>query len=222
MNLEQYAAQAAQQPQYTQQAQEVQTVAQLAATLDAEKLSSLTAQMQEAIDRGASPAAMLTEITGAVFGTSSRQAAAVAAIIDADRHPGGHEWAIADIRQRRKLLKQQAKQVEAQAKSIADELAKLDEAERELTADKADAAALDAALLDTLTICKTLDPQQPDILKQIEAVFERHHSQPAAMGLLYGCMEELARSWYSAGGLDLVQQQQFCDLKDRIAAAIKT
>lgn len=219
MNLEQYAAQQAQEPQQAPQEQEALTVEQVAAKLDAERLSSLMAQMQEAIEEKTAPAAMLEAITGAMFGTSSPQAAAVAAIIDADKRPGGHELAIADIRQRRKMLKQQQKQLEEQAKAIADELARLDEAERALTFEKADAAALDTALIETLTFCKTLDPQR-DMLKEIETLYTRHHGNPAAMGLLYGSLDELTRRQYSAGRLDLVQQQEFTNLKKRIAAAI--
>lgn len=220
MNLEQYAAQHAQEPQQEVQTQEPLTVAQVAAKLDAEKLSSLMAQMQEAIEEKTAPAAMLEAITGAMFGTSSPQAAAVAGIIDADRHPGGHEMAIAGIRQRRKLLRQQAKQLEEQAKAIADELAKLDESERALTRDKVEAAALDTALIETLTFCKGLDPQR-DMLKEIETIYNRHHGNPAAMGLLYGSIEELTRQQYSAGRHDLIQQQEFISLKERIAAAIR-
>ena len=220
MNLEQYAAQQAQEPQQAPQTQETLSVEQVAAKLDAEKLSSLMAQMQEAIEEKTAPAAMLEAITGAMFGTSSPQAAAVAAIIDADKHPGGHELAIADIRQRRKMLKQQAKQLEEQAKAIADELAKLDESERALTREKAEAAALDNALIETLTFCKGLDPQR-DMLKEIETLYTRHHGNPAAMGLLYGSIEELTRQQYSAGRLDLIQQQEFISMKERIAAAIR-
>ena len=220
MNLGQYAAQHAQEPQQAQQAQEALTVAQVAAKLDAEKLSSLMAQMQEAIEEKTAPAAMLEAITGALFGTSSPQAAAVAAIIDADRHPGGHELAIADIRQRRSLLKKQQKQLEEQQRAIADELARLDESERALTREKAEAAALDTALIETLTFCKSLDPQQPDLLQQLETLYNRHHGNPAAMGLLCGCITDLTRQQYSAGRLDLVQQQDFTRLKEHIAAAV--
>lgn len=219
MNFEQYAAQQAQEPQQVQQTQEVLTAEQIAAKLDAERLSSLMVQMQEAIEEKTAPAAMLETITGALFGTSSPQAAAVAAIIDADKHPGGHELAIADIRQRRKMLKQQAKQLEEQAKAIADELAKLDESERALMREKAKAAALDNALIETLTFCKGLDPQQ-DMLKEIEKLYNRHHGNPVAMGLLYGSIEKLTRQQFSTGKLDLIQQQEFVSLKERIAAAI--
>ena len=222
-SLEQYItnpAQNAQEPQQAPQTQEPLTVAQVAAKLDAERLSSLMAQMQEAIDEKTAPAVMLEAITGALFGTSSPQAAAVAGIIDADRHPGGHEWAIAGIRQRRKLLRQQAKQLEEQQRAIADELARLDESERALTREKAEAAALDTALIETLTFCKSLDPQQPDLLQQLETLYNRHHGNPAAMGLLCGCITDLTRQQYSAGRLDLVQQQDFTRLKEHIAAAV--
>ena len=219
MNLEQYAAQHAQEAPQAQQAQEPQPVAQVAATLDAEKLSFLMAQLQEAIEEKETPAAILQAITGAMFGPGSRQAADVAAIIDADRHPGGHEMAVADIRQRRKLLKQQAKQLEAQTQAITDELEKLDEAERALTRARSDAAQLDTALIETLTFCKTLDAE-PETLRQLETLYTRHKGNPAAMGLLYGCIAELTRKQYSAGRLDLVQQREFIELKERIGKAI--
>jgi len=225
MNLEQYAAQNAQAPQGAQnapQTQEALPVDLLAATMDAERLYSLMAEAQEAIEGATSPAALLTAITGAMFGDSSPQAAAVEAIIEADRHPGGHEMAIAGLRQRRKLLKQQQKQLEAQTKAIAEELTALDAAEQALTHEKAEAAALDRALVDTLTLCKQLDAApQPDMLKDLTALYDRHRSKPAAMGLLYGCITELARKGYSAGTLDLIQQQEFTRLQERVAEAMK-
>lgn len=216
MNLEQYAAQQAQAPQGAQSAPQTQEPLDvLAAKLDAEKLYSLMAEAQAAIDDGMAPAAMLERMTGALFGADSPQAAAVAQAIDADRHPGGHELAIADLRQQRHLLRQQAKQLEAQAKAITGELEKLDAAERELTQDKAKAAALDRALLDVLTFTKA---PQGDLLQQMAALYDRHHGNPAAMGLLYGVMCDLTR--YSAGAFDLIQQQTFKELKDRVARAI--
>ena len=220
MNLEQYAAQQTQGQQEEPQAQEVLTVEQLAAKLDAEKLSSLTAQLQEAIDEQMAPAAILEQITGTLFGTSSPQAAAVAEIIEADRHPGGRELAIAEIRQQRKLLKKQQKQLQEQEQAVAAEIARLDAAERALIRAGMDAAPLDSGLMDVLTFCKTLDPRQPDLLQQLESLHKRHHENPAAMGLLYGCITELAWQQYSTGGLDLAQQAEFNKLKEAVAAII--
>ena len=219
MNLEQYAAQQAQAPQGAQSAPQTQEPLDvLAAKLDAERLYSLMAEAQAAIDDGMAPAAMLERITGALFGADSPQAAAVAEAIDADRHPGGHELAIADLRQQRHLLRQQAKQLEQQAKAITGELEKLDAAERELMADKGQAAALDRAMLDVLTFTKA---PQGDLLQQMAALYDRHHGNPAAMGLLYGVITDLARRQYSETTLDLMQQQTFKELKDRIAADLR-
>ena len=221
MNLEQFAAQQAQAPQGAQNAPQTQEPLDvLAAKLDAGKLYSLMAEAQEAIDGGAKPAAMLELITGALFGEDSKQAAAVAEAIDADRHPGGHEMALATIRAQRKLLRQQLKQLEAQAKAITGELEKLDADERALTGSKAEAAALDRALLDVLTFRKQLDSPQADLLQQMTELYNRHHGNPAAMGLLYGAITDLTRKQYSETTLDLIQQQAFRELKDRIAAAI--
>ena len=219
MNLEQYAAQQAQAPQGAQNAPQTQEPLDvLAAKLDAERLYSLMAEAQAAIDDGMAPAAMLERITGALFGADSPQAAAVAEAIDADRHPGGHELAIADLRQQRHLLRQQAKHLEQQAKDRTGELEKLDAAERELMADKGQAAALDRAMLDVLTFTKA---PQGDLLQQMAALYDRHHGNPAAMGLLYGVITDLARRQYSETTLDLMQQQTFKELKDRIAADLR-
>lgn len=220
MNLEQYAAQQTQAPQGAQDAPQTQEPLDvLAARLDADRLYSLMAQAQEAIDGGASPAAMLEQMTGALWGTSSPQAAAVAAAIDADRHPGGHEMALAAIQQQRKLLRQQLKQLEAQAKAITGELEKLAAAERELMADKAQAAALDRALLDVLALAK--GTAEGDPLQQMTELYNRHHGNPAAMGLLYGVMADLTGRQYDAKAFDLIQQQAFKDLKKRVAEAIQ-
>lgn len=220
MNLEEYAAQQAQAPQGAQNAPQTQEPLDvLAARLDADRLYSLMAQAQEAIDGGASPAALLETMTGALWGTSSPQAAAVAAAIDADRHPGGHEMAIAAIQQQRKLLRQQLKQLEGQAKAITGELEKLDAAERELMADKGQAAALDRALLDVLALAK--GTAEGDPLQQMTELYNRHHGNPAAMGLLYGVMADLTGKQYDAKAFDLIQQQEFEGIKRRVAEAIQ-
>ena len=221
MKLEEYAALNMQGTQEEPEEQEVLTVEQVAAKLDAEKYYSLMAQLQEAIEEEAAPAEILQELTGAVFGTSSPQAAAVARIIDTDKHPGGHEMAIAVIRQRKRLLNQQARQLEAQATAIAEEIAALEAHERELSSEKADAAALDTAIIDTLTACKCLDLAEPGTLQQLQTLYNRHKARPAAMGLLYGTITELTRKGYSTGNFDLIQQREFIELRERIAAAAK-
>lgn len=219
MNLEQYAAQHAQAPQGAQNAPQTQEPLDvLAARLDADRLYSLQATAQAAIDDGMEPAAMLELITGGLFGTDSPQAAAVAQAIDADRHPGGHEMAIAAIRTQKKLLRAQLKQLEAQAKDLTGELEKLDAEERRITGEKAQAAALDRALIDVLAFAKS---PQGDLLAQMTELYNRHHGNPAAMGLLYGVINDLARKQYSETALDLIQQREFIELKDHIAAAMR-
>lgn len=221
MNLEEYAARHAQAPQWAQNAPQTQEPLDvLAARLDADRLYSLQATAQAAIDDGMEPAAMLELITGAIFGTNSPQAAAVGQAIDADRHPGGHEMALATIKQQQHLLRQQAKQLEAQAQAITGELAKLDAAEREITGEKSKAAALDRAMLDVLTFRKQLDNPQGDLLADMGELYTRHHGNPAAMGLLYGCIVELHRRQHDARAFDLVQQQEFSDLAKQIAQAL--
>lgn len=216
MNLEQYAAQHPQEPQAAPAAPAA--VDYVAAKLDADKLFSLSVQLQALIDARATPAEILTAMTGALFGPDSKQAADVAAIIDADKHPGGHEMAIATIRQRRRMLQQQARQLDALRADLNDEMARLDADERKINDQARDASALDLALLDALTACKALDPNQPDLLQQLQAIYNRHTHDYVAMGLLYGCMAELRRRQYNEQRLDLLQQHDFQRLRDDIAA----
>lgn len=220
MTLEEYAARQAQSQQEVQQTQEPLTVEQVAAKLDAEKLHSLTAQLQEAIEGKEAPAAMLARITGVVFGTRSAEAAAVEKLTSADY--GGQEMLLSCIWTRRKLLKQQLRLLQAQEKTIADELETLEGQEQDLIDGKAYAAALDAALIETLTYSREINTEQPEVLQatmiqKLEYLYDRCKGKPAAMGLLYGCVAELVRRGYRAR---TDRQQAFDDIKERIAAAI--
>lgn len=220
MTLEEYAAQQAQNAPQTQETQQAEgnPLDVFAAQQDAEKLSFLLAESRAAIDESRSPAAMLTRIAAALFGERSAEAEAVAAAIENDKAPGGHELALAEIRQRRKLIKQQAKQLDEMQKELAGQLEKLNDAEREQTNQQAAAATLDRALADTMTFCKQLRPQET-MLQEARELYNRHKGSPAAMGLLYGSLAELTRSEYAAGHYDLIQQQDFTELKAAILAA---
>lgn len=223
MNLEQYAAQQAQAPQEAQRAPQPQEpLDALAARLEADKLHTLQAEAQAAIDSKAAPAAILERITGTLWGQDSPQAAAVAAIIDADRHPGGRELAAAIYEQQRKAIHRQQKNLEKLAHSLADELEKINAAEAAAQREDTAHTRLNRALLDVMTFAAQLDAENPqaDLLQTIAGLYDRHQGNPVAMGLLYGCIADLTRKQYSAAAFDLVQQQAFKDLAARIAATI--
>ena len=114
MNIKEYAAQQAPQAQEPQQAQEALTVAQLADRMQAEKLSSLMDSTTAAIEVETPPADLLRIITAALYGASSTQAAAVAQLIEQDKRPGGYEHQLAGMRERKRLLKKQLKQLQKQ------------------------------------------------------------------------------------------------------------
>lgn len=226
MNFAQFLQENAQQeqaPQEAQQTQEALPVDYIAVKMDADSLLSLKAQAAAAIDTGATPAQLLVLIIGALFGKSSPQAAAVAGMIEAEKHPGGHEMAIAGLRQRKRLLRQQQKQQEAQLKAIGAEIEAANRAEGEIIAARGAAAALDSGLIETAAFCKALPGTEanPEILAAAEQLFTRHKGNPAAMGLLYGSLAEIGRTIYAAGGFDLVQAQQLADLRAQILAAIQ-
>ena len=227
MSIREYAARQVQQTpelQEAQPAQEVETLTanQLADRLQAERLTSLVAGMQDAIDTETAPAVMLTGIIADAFGKNSEQAAAVERLIESDKLPGGYEQQVARIRERAGLLKRQRRQLEAAAKATEEDLARLDLEEQTLLATANRTRALDAALVEVMTFVKLNAAElQPDLLQTAGRLYDRHHGSPAAMGLLYGGMIEIARSGYSAGGLDLVQQQAFIALKEKVAAAVE-
>ena len=116
-------------------------------------------------------------------------------------------------------MQRQRKQLEEQARAITGELERLDAEERELARSTAEGAALDRALLDVLTFTRQPDggPDDPQraFLDDLQAIYDRHHGNPAAMGLLYGSLASLA----AAQGFDMVQVQAFTDLQARIKAA---
>ena len=230
MNLLQYIKQNAQQEpgqqeaQQTQQAQEVFPVEMIEMKADAESLISLKAQTEAAIYSGTDPEQILLLMIFALFGQDSPQAAAVAELIEEARHPGGREMTIAALRQRRRLLKQQQKQHEEQIKDLAAEVESINKAERELYAAQGEAETLNNGLIEVATFCKALPgtAPKPEMIAAAGDLYARHKNNPAAMGLLYGSLAQIARKTYAAaGGFDLVQLQRLADLREQVLRAIQ-
>lgn len=218
MNLEQYAAQqqGAQQEQNTQEA-ELLTASQLAAKLDAEKLSFLMAEAQAALDDQQEPAEILTRLYTDFFGKNSTQAQTLAEILTRSVAPGGFDFAIAQTRQQRQLLKRQSKQLDELQKEIAKGLTALDEKERDLMSEKAAAAASDAALTETALFAAQISQESPAaIIKRATEIFSKYRRSLPAMGLLYGILSEAASNAISSGGFDLFQQEELNSLRNEI------
>lgn len=227
MNLLQYIAQNAQQEpeaQEAQQAQEVLPAAMAGIKADADRFISLKEQAEAAIYSETEPEKILILLVCSMFGNESPQAAAAEKLIDAAQHPGGHEIAIAALRQRKRLLKQQQRRYEEQIKDLSAEIEAANKAERELFAAQGEAETLNNGLIEVSTFCKALpgtDPA-PEMITTAEKLFEKYKGNPAAVGLLYGSLADLARKTYTtAGRFDLVQLQQLADLRARILEAIK-
>lgn len=210
MTLEEYAAQQAQGVQQPQDAAEGNPLDLFAAQQATERLSFLLAEVRGIIEESGSPADMLTRITSALFGERSAEADAVAAAIEKD-NSGVHELVLAEIRQRRKTLKQQAKQLNEMQKDLSRQLDQLNAAERE----HVKRHSVDLALADTMTFCKSLNECT---LREARELYARHKDKPAAMGLLYGSLVDLARSDYAAG--NYVRRLDYLDLMAEILAAI--
>ena len=217
MNLEQYARQAqnAQQPQETQQAHPLDIAA---ARIDADKYHSLMGKLGEIITDKAHPRNVLKAIVSVVFGEHSQEAAIIEKSIKDVQYPGGYDLKIADIAGEKRILRDYSKKLDEQQKRIAEEITRLDELEQETFKEKGGNYAQDRALIDVLTFCKTIAPRDT-LLQEIKTLYQNHRGNPAAMGLLYGSLTEAARREYTAGRLDLVQQQEYTDLKAQILAA---
>ena len=224
MKFEEYAArniQLTQEAPEAQKAQEVWPVEAIAAKLQAEKLSTLIADTQEALDAGKPPAHILQGVIAGIYGEESTQAAQATELINKQRHPGGYEISLAGIRQNKALLRKQRKALEERIAAIDEEIKRLDAEEKELTSDSAIAAKLDAGLTEVIAFCKQLDAEpQPDIIRQLKAIYEQQKSNRAAMGLLYGYLHQLSRKQFEAVYLDIMQQQEFKTITAQIAEAI--
>ena len=219
MKFEEYAARFAQEQPETLKAQEAMTIDELSAKLESEKLISLLAQVEAALDAGGKPARVLNAIITAIFGADSPQAAQAAKIIDAES--GGHEMAIAGIRCTKQLLRKRRKALEDQIAAIDAELSRLDTEETELKNDSEKAAALDAGLIEVLTFAKSLktDPQ-PDLLQSASDLFDRYRGNAAALGLLYGSISKLSIEQYETIFANFVDRQEYTRLKEKLAAAL--
>lgn len=135
--------------------------------------------------------------------------------------PGGYEIILADIRQRRRLLKRAARQIQEQSRKIDAAIQALDDEERALYQDRVAFGALDHALLDVLTMRKQLPFYEVEAaIKEIERLYGRYADNMAAMGLLYGCALDLTLKASREKQLDLVSQYDFAELKKKIGAAM--
>lgn len=224
MRLEDYAAQQQHEAQEVQKPQQAGATPldYVAAKLDAEKLFSLKVMLSEAIEEEAAPAQILRDAVGALFGENSRQAAAVETLISRQQMPGGYEKAIADIRQRKSLLKRELKQLQEQAQATQQAIKDLEECDRALQSERGEAAGIDAGLTAVLAFYKQLEPEpQPSILRDAAELYKQHGGNSAAMGLLYGVLIDAQRKAIGGGKMDLIEQREYSELKDQIETAIK-
>lgn len=232
MNLAQYLSQNKQETQGAQEAQEkpeAQTAQpaalsadMIAAKLAAEKFYSLQVQTEAAIANKEPPADILLQMVAAIFGVGSTQYLAVAENIDSQKHPGGREMAIASLRQKKRLLKQQKETLEARVRTIAREIEAATEAERDILDEKVNDSRLNEALTAVLDFClaTAADDLQPNIVQSIQALYTRYHETPAAMGLLYGCVSGLSSRAYSCGKFNLIDLQGLNEAKEKILSAL--
>ena len=218
MNIEQYAAQQQPTPQEMRTAPQAQEqLDPLGAQIAAGKYHSLQADMQETLDRGASPDIMLTVLVNGLFGEGSPQAAAAEKLIDRDVYWAGYEPIAEMLKLWHEYLKGQREKIKKYDTMLDEEMRKIAEIRGRFETEQINKTY--GGLMKILAFrnrCTDLEPAE--FLRRLQALYERHQTDPEAMGLLYGTIRE--RRYYIDTKLDLVQRQAVEELQQQIAGAL--
>lgn len=213
MNLQDWLRQG---PQETQEVENVptepKTLDAVAAQFDAEKYREIVVLLDEGIEAGEPPADVLHRLTIATYGENSPQAAKLAETIKAK--PGGPELAIATIRAHKAIIRAELKKLQALSKPLMDDLARLDDEERDVRQ-----AAGDMVNKALLEIMEAATSPEPPTLHTLADLYTRHKGNRRAMGLLYGVIADTARK--TAGELDMVDAQHLMELQEQALEAVK-
>lgn len=221
MTLKEYAAQNKQDTQEVEQENTLDAVARQLQAAEAEKkMLSLSEQLQNGLDNHVQPALILQQLTGAIFGTDSPQAVAMAAAIKAtEERPVALEMRLACIRAQRAVLKRKHKQQADALATTEKELDTLAEEERLATQRSTAAAGFDECLADALTFYKVQQLEvQPGALDDLEIILDRCAGSAAAVPVLHSCLLYFQRE--NAAGrvqFDLSQLEQLARLLQRTA-----
>lgn len=206
MKYSDYLAQDAQEQPAEEQAQQAQpaTLEMLATRLAAEKFYSLQAEAREAIETEADPSALAALLTVAIFGADSPEAGTVAEAVAKARRPGGYEYAITMAEQRKTMLKKQLKRLAELQKDLTAQAAQAETETWQLRASASDEGQANWGLLSVITFLRDAEGADAGtVLEQAAGLYEKHHGNREAMGLLCGSLSEwTARA--SAGGLSLI------------------
>lgn len=218
MNIEQYAAQQQPTPQEMRTAPQAQEqLDPLGAQIAAGKYHSLQADMQESLDRGASPDIMLTVLVNGLFGEGSPQAAAAEKLIDRDVYWAGYEPIAEMLKLWHEYLKGQREKIKKYDTMLDEEMGKIAEIRGRFENEQISKTY--GGLMKILAFrnrCTDLDPQV--FLHRLELLYKQFHTDPEAMGLLYGTIR--AHRDYIDTNLDLIQRQAVEELQQKIAGAL--
>lgn len=185
-----------------------------AAAMDTALIHSLQAEFDTALygDAELNPAALLTRLAVKLYGAYSPESDRLAELLKRDAATN-YAMARANLAQRRKLLKQEKRQLERQAQRLADELKAVDEQEQALIQSHAGDAGTNAGIQEVLQTVSEIDFANPDTetMRMLTRLYDRHSTNPAAMGLLLGATAGLA--WD-----DMTTQVEWTAMRARMAA----
>lgn len=214
----QYEAQQQPTPQEMQTAPQAQEkLDPLGAQIAAGMYHALQADAQQALDKGVSPDIMAHVLIKGLFGDDSPQAAAAEKLIDTDIYWAGYEPVAEMLRLWHDYLKGQRKRIENYAAMLDEELEHIADMRGRFRLEQEGKTSSGLmAILAFRNHCTDLKPAE--FLHRLQALYERHQTDPEAMGLLYGSIRE--RRYYIDTKLDLVQRQAVEELQQKIAGAL--
>lgn len=206
---------APQEMQTTPQAQE--KLDPLGAQIAAGMYHALQADAQQALDKGVSPDIMAHVLIKGLFGDDSPQAAAAEKLIDTDIYWAGYEPVAEMLRLWHKYIIDQRKRIENYMGMLDAELTHIADVRGRFKLEqmgKTRCALM--AVLAFRNFCTDLKPAE--FLRHLQTLYEKHHDDPEAMGLLYGAIR--AHRHYIDTNLDLIQRQAVEELQQKIAGAL--
>lgn len=226
MNLKQFLEQNAQTAQEDQKEQEAQEnkneLDTLAARVKADEYLSLKAQLARAIANREPAADILLMFTKGAFGENSEQFKGAREIIKKEKYPDGFEIALSNIRQQKRILKQQQKQQETQLKTLAEKITFANEEEKRLMNERTAAGTLKTGIVEMLDFYHDTEKEELNqgTIKRISELFEKHKNSPVEIGLLCGIVKNIINKQTAAGKLDLLQQQEIKDIQSQMMQII--
>lgn len=185
------------------------------------QVAQLLADSRRAIADCKTPAAVLSPIIQSMFGTGSQEAQTVAELIREAEQPGGPELALALIARQRKFIKKEMKELERQLASYTALLLNLDSKEAYIKNNMAQNSDDESALTAVLCFVRCIDEIDniDEVFKSAQELFEKHHRNASAMGLLLGALTEAEQKQFDNEDYSSIEMINYAELREKVMEA---